>query len=251
MRLILAALLWVQAIAVQAPQNFPLKRFEVIRVNPDGMRRLPESVGSLFVDPVPAGAPVDNLEDAAKRVGFSPRLLSGKELIHLFVTESIREEAKINVAALTAALREAKVENVTVPATWEGVVIRLDHSPGILVDYGDFLIAQATSSIISAPRGFHLDEFFEVVFRVMGINATEARVLRDKFAATPSVFFPIPTRYDMDIRQVPMTSGPGLLLQNADKGGELAFMWSSGDWSYFLMGLITEDRAIAVGKSLQ
>jgi hypothetical protein len=77
----------------------------------------------------------------------------------------------------------------------------------------------------------------------MGINAPEARVLRDKFAATPSAFFPIPTRYDMDIRQVPMTSGPGLLLQNAAKGGELAFMWSIADWSYFLTGLITEDQS--------
>jgi hypothetical protein len=48
-----------------------------------------------------------------------------------------------------------------------------------------------------------------------------------------------------------MTSGTGLLLQNADKGGELAFMWSTGDRSYFLTGLVTEDQAIAIGNSLQ
>jgi len=251
MSLLLAAVLWVHAIALQEPQTFALKRFEVIRVNPDGMRKLPESVRSIFVNPVPDGEPVDNLQDAAKRVGFTPRLLSGKAPVHVFVTEPVSEEAKISVADLRAALREAKVEDVTVPATWEGVVIRLDQRPGILADYGGFLIAQAASSTLSAPPGFHLEQFFEFLFRVMGISAPEARVLRDKFAAAPSAFFPIPTRYDMDIRQVPMTSGPGLLLQNADKGGELAFMWSVGDRSYFLTGLITEDQAIAVGKSLQ
>jgi hypothetical protein len=243
--------LWVQAIALQAPQNFVLKRFEVIRVNPDGMRRLPQSVRPIFLDPAPDGEPIHNLEDAARRLGFTPRLLSGKAPAQLFVTGPVSEEVKISVADLNAALREAKVENVTVPATWDGVVIRIDQRPGILADYGDFLFAQAASSTLSTPPGFRLEQFFEVLFRVMGINAPEARVLRDKFAAAPSAFFPIPTRYDMDIRQVPITSGPGLLLQNADKGGELIFMWSAGDRSYFLMGLINEDQAIAVGKSLQ
>jgi hypothetical protein len=55
----------------------------------------------------------------------------------------------------------------------------------------------------------------------------------------------------MDIREVQLTSGPGLLVQNAGKGGELAFMWSTTDRSYFLSGLITEDEAIALANSLQ
>ena len=251
MCLMLAAMLWVQAVTLPAPQKYELKRFEVIRANPDGMRRLPEAVRSIFADPAPDGELVHNLEDAARRVGFTPRLLSGKAPTHFFVTERVSEEVKIRVADLKAALRAAKVENVTVPETWEGVVIRLEQPAGILADYGDFLIAEAASSILTAPPGFRLDQFFEVLFRVMGIKAPEARVQGDKFAAAPSAFFPIPTRYDMDIQQVPLTSGPGLLLQNADKGGELIFMWSIGDRSYFLTGLITEDQAIAVAKSFQ
>jgi hypothetical protein len=54
----LAAVLWVHAIVLQAPQKSALKRFEVIRVNPDGMRRLPESMRSIFVDPIHLASPL-------------------------------------------------------------------------------------------------------------------------------------------------------------------------------------------------
>jgi hypothetical protein len=245
------AIISILAIVLAAQQTLPLKRYEVIRVNSDGLRRLPDSVRTIFVDPVPDGTVVDSVEEATKRVGFTPRLISGKKPERLFITEPVRQEAKVNVAALTTALREAQVQNVNVPESWDGVFIRLEQRPGVLVDYGDFVLAQAAPSTILAPADFPVSQFFEVLFRAMGINATEARSLREKFAANPAAFFPIATRYDMDIRQVPMTSGTGLLLQNADKGGELAFMWSSGDRSYFLTGLVTEDQAIAIGKSIQ
>jgi hypothetical protein len=251
MCLMLAAILTLHTVALQAPQIFALKRFEVLRVNPDELRRLPQSIRSIFSDPVPDGVLVEDLEKAAAQAGFPPRLLSGQTPKRIFVTNAVNDEAKISVATLTAALREAKIENVTVPADWEGVVIHLQQPPGILVDYGDFYIAQAAPSTLSAPAGFRVEQFLEVLFRVMGISMTEARVLRERFAANASAYLPIARRFEMDIRQVSMTSGPGLLLQNADKGGELAFMWSTEDRSYFLTGLITEDRVIAVANSLR
>jgi hypothetical protein len=91
----------------------------------------------------------------------------------------------------------------------------------------------------------------EVMLRVMGISTSEARALRDSFAANASTYLPIAPRFDMDIRQVALPSGPGLLLQNADKVGELAFMWSTAERSYFLTGLVAEDEAIAIAKTLQ
>jgi hypothetical protein len=251
MRFLLAAMLTVTAVAAQGPQTVALKRFDVIRVNPEDLRRLPESMRSIFADPVPDGEPVGSLEEAAKRAGFTPRLLSGKTPERIFVTNAVSEEAKFSVAILTGILREAKAGNVTVPADWDGVVIRLQQPRGILIDYGDFYIAQASPSTISAPPGFPLAQSMEILFRAMGISADAARGLRDQFAANASAYLPIAPRFDMDIRQVPMAAGPGLLLQNADKGGELAFMWSVGDRSYFLTGLIGEEQAIAVAKSFQ
>ncbi len=251
MSFILAAIFVIHGIALQSTQIFVVKQFEVLRVNSDELRRLPNSMRSLFVDPVPDGVLVDSLEEAAKRVGFTARLLSGKTPARIFVTNAANEEATINVAALTSALREAKAENVSVPPEWDGVTIRLQQRPGVLVDYGDFYVAQSASSTLSVPTGFPLAQSLEVLFRIMGMSVAEARTLREKFAANPFAFLPIAKRFDMDIRQVPMKSGPGLLLQNADKGGELAFMWTIGDRSYFLTGLVTEDQAIAFANSLQ
>jgi len=249
--LALLAVLLLHALQTSSAQLLQLKRFEVIRVNPDDLRRLPRALASLFGDPVPDGEMVDSVDEAAKRSGFAPRLLSGKTPKRLFATNAVNQEATISVAELAAALKEAGSGDVAVPANWEGVVLRLQQAPGILVDYGDFYIAEAAPTTLSAPPDFPLPQFFEVLFRAMNVSAGEARASRDRFAAGASVFVPIPKRFDMDIHQVPLTSGSGLLLQNAEKGGELAFMWSTGSRSYFLTGLVTEEEAIALAKSLQ
>src|SRR5262245_11987363 len=187
MRWILSVLLSIHAIGSQATmQNVTLKRFEVIRVNSDGIRRLPESLRVLFADPVPDGELVASVAEATKRVSFSPRLLNGKTPARIFVTTASSEEARINVAILTAALRDAQVRDVTVPATWDGVVIRLRRPPGVLADYGDFYLAQSAPSTLTASDGFPLPQFFEIAFRTMGIDSAEARALRDKFAINAS-----------------------------------------------------------------
>jgi hypothetical protein len=251
MHWLLAVTLPIYGIVLQNSQIFSLKRFSVIRVNPDDVGRLPESLRIIFVDPALGGEPIGNLEEAAKRIGFMPRLLNGKTPRRFFITNSVNEEARISVTALTAALQEAKVANIVVPADWDGVIIRLEQRRGIVADYGDFYIAEGGLSTLSAPSGVPVPQVMEVLFRVLGMSATDARGLREQFSANATAFVPIPKRYDMDIRQVPMPSGPGLLLQNADKGGELAFMWSIGDRSYFLTGLLTEEQAIAAANSFQ
>lgn len=243
--------------APQSSGRVPLKRFEVIRINPAGIERLPASLRPILVDPGRDGEPVDSLDDAAKRTGFAPRLPEGAALPGLSakpqfgITDPVRQQVKISVPDLSAALNQAKIENVAVPQPWDGVILSLEQSSGVLVDYGDFLLAQAQPLTLNAPAGFPIDQFLEVVFRVVGIDAAAARSIRQKFAANPAAFFPIPTRYDMDIREVRLTSGSGLLLQNADKVGELALMWSDADRSYFLTGLLTEAQAIVVANSIK
>src|SRR5262245_49679854 len=91
-------LLAIHAALLQAPQILELKRFEVIRVNPDDLRMLPGSMRSIFADPIPDGQPVPDLE-AAKRVGFTPRLLVGQTPKRLFITDAVNNEIKIGVQA--------------------------------------------------------------------------------------------------------------------------------------------------------
>jgi hypothetical protein len=245
-----STLLLIVAMTLQSSQTLVLKGFEVLRVSPDDLRKLPNSMRAFFVDPVPDGFPVDSIEEAAKRVGFTPHVLSGKTPKRLFVTNPVNDEAKINVAVLTTALRDANVANVTVPADWDGVTIGLQQKAGVLIDYGDFYIAEGPPKTLTAPAGFPVAQCMELLFRVMGVAASESRSMRDAFATNAASYLPIAGRFDMDIRHVPMPSGSGLLLQNADKGGELAFMWTTGDRSYFLTGLVPEDQVIAIANSL-
>jgi hypothetical protein len=195
--------------------------------------------------------PVGSVDEATRRAGFTVRLPRSDKPPELLVIDPIQAEVKIRVADLTTALVEAKVADVTVPRAWDGITLNLQQGRGVLADYGGFFITQAPPLTVNEPAGFPLDQFFEVLFRVAGIGISEARTLRQKFAANPAAYFPIPSRYDMDIREVRLNGGTGLLLQNADKGGELALMWSDADRSYFLTGQMTEAQAIAMANSLQ
>ena len=113
------------------------------------------------------------------------------------------------------------------------------------------LLAQSAPMTLTSPRGFPIDHLMEVLFRAMHISSTEAAALRRTYAGTTgSMFFPIPRRYEMDIRQMQLKSGSGLLVQNAAKGGELAFLWSTGDRTYFLFGLMSENDAVATANAL-
>ena len=238
-------------IALQSPQAIKLKRFEIVRVDPAGMNRLPPSLRAIFAEPVPDAEPVASLNEAATRAGFTPRLPKSATPLQIGVTDPVHADARIEIAALNQALRDGTVTNVTVPQDWDAVTIAIEQGRGVLADYGDFLIVQAPPLTLNTPSGFPLDQFVEVLFRVVGINGPDARTLREKFAANPAVFFPIPIRYEMDIHEVRLNSGSGLLMQNASKIGDLALVWSTTDHIYFLSGGLTETRIIELANSIQ
>ena len=121
----------------------------------------------------------------------------------------------------------------------------------VLADYGNYLLTQAPPLTLTVPQGFALDRFMEVVLRIMGLNAQQASALREKFAANPAAFFPIGIRFDMDIHDVGLNSGSGVLLQNGDKVGEMAFAWSTADRSYFIAGQLTEAQVVEIANSIK
>src|SRR5438034_7434706 len=185
------------------------------------------------------------------RGGFSARLRQCNKWIPRGLTEPLDTDAGIVLHTVSQALRDGTVTNVTMPQDWEAVTIAIERGPGILADYGDFLIVQAPPLTLNTPSAFPLDQFVEVLFRVVGIDAPDARTLRQKFAANPAMFFPIPIRYEMDIHEVRLNSGSGLLMQNGSKIGDLALVWSTADHIYFLTGGLTEAQVIELANSIQ
>jgi hypothetical protein len=237
--------------ALQSTQAVALKKFEVVRVNPSGMETLPESLRPIFADPTPGADAIDTVEEAAVRAGFTPRLPKSENKPEFGVMPPIHGEATISISELTAALSNAQATDVVVPQDWNNVKITIQQGAGVLADYGDFLITQAPPLTITSPVGFPLDRFMETVFRIVGMSAADARVLREKFAANPTAFFPIPPRFEMDIHEMHLNSGSGMILQNADKVGDLACAWSTADRSYFITGHLTEAQVVEIANSLK
>ena len=244
-------LLLIVLLALQSAQPVALKRFEVVRIDPPAMERLPSSLRAMFADPAPGAEPVASQDEAAARAGFTPRLPKSTNKPEFGIIDSVNGETVIKTAELNMALDNAKASDVSVPKEWDGVVIKIQQAPGILADYGGFLIMQAPPLMLTVPPGFALDRLMETILRIIGIDAKDASALREKFAVNAAAFFPIGSRYDMDIHEVRLNSGPGILLQNADKVGEIAFAWSSADRSYFITGQLTEAQVIEIANSMQ
>jgi hypothetical protein len=244
-------LLTALLLGLQLAQPVALKRFEVVRVDEPAMERLPSSLRAIFADPTPGAEPVANLDEAAARVGFAPRLPKSADKPEFGVMDSVNGRAAVSIAELKTALGSSQVSDVSIPGEWDGVEITIRQDAGILADYGSFLIMQAPPLTLGVPQGFALDRFMEIIFRILGINAKDASALRERFAANAAAFLPIGARYEMDIRDVHLDSGSGVLLQNADKIGELALAWSTADRSYFITGQLTEQQVIEIANSIQ
>jgi hypothetical protein len=243
-------LLWLIS-PVPSFAQLVLNRFEVIRVDSQDIERVPGSLRQIFADPLPDAEVVNNLTDATTRAGFTPRLPKSDKPQQVGVISPTSVQLKINVAELRTALNDAKATGVVVPDAWDGLTMNLQQRAGVFVDFGDFFIAQAPARTLSADKALPVEEFIEVLLRVLGMDAMQARNLRQAFAAAPAGFFPIPKRFEMDIHAVKLRTGSGLFLQNGSKQGEVALAWSDADRTYFLSGFVTESQATGMADALQ
>jgi hypothetical protein len=220
-------------------------------VDSEDIQRVPGSLRQIFADPLPDAEVVNNLTDATTRAGFTPRLPKSDKPQQIGLISPTSVQLKINVAELRAALNDAKATDVMVPDAWDGLTMNVQQRAGVFVDFGDFFLAQAPARTLSAEGSLPVPEFMEVLLRVLGMDARQARELRESFAAAPAGFFPIPKRFEMDIHPVKLRSGTGLFLQNASKQGEVAMAWSDADRTYFLSGFVTEPQATGLADALQ
>ncbi|HEY2385244.1 MAG TPA: hypothetical protein VGK48_29060 [Terriglobia bacterium] len=228
-----------------------LSRFEIVRVDQADINRVPNDLRSIFADPVPDSEPVSDLSEATKRVGFTARLPKSDKPPQFGIVAPVGEQLKISVSELRKALQDAKAADLMVPDSWDGVTIELQQRSGVFADFGKFFLVQAPILTLTMRSSFPLDQFVEVLCRVLGMDAAQARSIRQTFMAMPMAFFPVPRKYDMDVHQVKLRAGSGTLFENGSKQGEMALAWSDADRNYFLSGLLTEAEAIAIADSIQ
>lgn len=166
------------------------------------------------------------------------------------VSGPVIAQTRIQVSSLNAALRSAGVEDVTVPQAWDGAIIGVQISPTVLAEFDDGLVfAQSLPYTFVTPTEVAKPEFVEVVLRILGVPASKAGALRERFADNPAFFLFIPPEAEVEIHEVPLSEGSGLLLRKASEG--LTLIWSTSDRMYVLKGKLGDDQAIGLAYSIK
>src|ERR1051326_4640483 len=111
--------LLVILLALQAAQPIALKRFEVVRVDPAAMERIPPSLRAIFADPNPGAEPVAGQDEVTAQAGFTPKLPASPNKPEFGIMDSVNGDVTIKVSELNTALESAKASDVSIPKEWD------------------------------------------------------------------------------------------------------------------------------------
>lgn len=213
------ALPQTRAFAEQLWYRLVLGRVDVIRVD---FSNLPLET-RVTANGVQEG--VQDVDGAERLAGFRPYLPpEGMFLANPALTSIglLTVEQTIDVREIETALRNVGAGDVRVPPEWDGMRLRAEVGPIVSASYADDVtILQARPIVLSVPSGFPLEHFTEIAFRSIGVSGGEARALARKFVANPAWFLDIPADEVVNIQEVSLRLGPGLLIEDFDDEGRL------------------------------
>jgi hypothetical protein len=252
---VLFALPTPRAVAQRIWDSLFLGRVEVVRLDFD---KLPaDLLRSERVGPAAAPIAVPDAHEAARVAGFSPRLPNAgvlRDLPRLSVAGPIRAHQTVSVPVLKAALRTAGAGDIDVPQQWDGATLAVRVSPIVIAEYPEVSLTQCLPIALDLPAGFEISRFLEAVFRVAGLKAREARYLSEKFSALPAWFLGLPQDETVEIHEIQLMSGPGMLIEDFDDAGQrerVAIVWSAPDRIYAISGKINRELAVVIANAVQ
>lgn len=211
------ALPTTRALAQQFWYRLILNRIEVVRLD---LSKLPLQ---MRVTTNGLEQRVQDMEEAERKAGFRPYLPSPFLLDadpSITITEPLSVEQTIHVRDIESALVKVGASDVQVPAEWEGVQLRTQIGPMVGLNYPDGVqIMQMRPMELSVPSGFPLEQFAEVAFRSIGVSSWEARAMAQRFAANPAWLVDLPPDALVNIQEVSLQAGPGMLIEEVEDGG--------------------------------
>lgn len=168
---------------------------------------------------------VQSLEEAEMRAGFRPDLpppgvLSMNPVIK--TTGPIVLVQTIHVRDIEAALNKVGASDVPVPTEWEGMQLRTEIGPMVAADYPDDVqILESRPIELSVSSGLPLEAFVETIFRSAGVSVWESRALAERFVANPAWLVDIPADEVVNVQEVSLRTGSGLLIEHLDRQGNV------------------------------
>jgi len=230
---VMLALPETRALAQELWHRFVLNRVDIVRLD---LSKLP-----LHMEVTTNGLEqsAQNVEEAESKAGFKPYLPSPGVLPadpRITVTGPISVVQTIHVRDIESALSKVGATDAHVPAEWEGVQLRTEIGPMVEADYADSVqILQARPAELSLPSGFALEHFAELAFRSIGVSLWEARAMARKFAANPPWLLEISPDAVVNVQEVTLRAGAGLLTEELDEKGRVkraTVTWSTSERMY-------------------
>jgi hypothetical protein len=218
---------------------------------------------------------VADAAEASARAGFNVRLLSEREASQITVQDGAAFEFVVDRAQAQALLDEAGRSDLQLPASLEGVTIRVEIPTGVSTAYGDcqgldepetefgqprwqrlqncVLLAQMPSPSVTAPPDLDVGQLAEIGLQFTGMSPEEAHRFSQTVDWTSTLVVPIP-RNGHDYEQVAVDGVTGnLIYRVADDGVPARYMvlWIKDGIVYALSGFGGPQQAVSLANSLR
>ena len=237
--------------------NLFLARVEVVRVNLDDLDDLVPSLRGESVGGPGSMTGVNSLDEFERKAGYRP-LLPRAEVMKgapsFTLVSPIRERVTVRVNELRGALARVGASGVAVPQEWDGATLEVATGALVFAQYSDVQVMQCERIALLTPPGFQTAAFVETVFRILGVGATEARHMGQRFAANPAWFLGVPREDAANVQEVQVRGVPAMLIEDftADgQPGSTAVVWNTPDRTLAVVGKVSRERAVEVAEAVQ
>ena len=245
---------WPRAAAQRLWDEFFVSRVTFVEINRDDV---PDEVNGAFqLSEINAGSmrSVPNPEAAELEAGFRPTLpvgapLSGPPKL-LVVLSTVLSTGPVDTMVFQRALDRRGLSDLRVPSEWRDVRLAFQIGPLVFAEYPEATVIQTPPVKMITPAGFRYDQFIELGFRLFGRSAEEAHAFGRAYAANPTLVMLTPPGARVDMRDVTLLAGQGVVIADHEEPQELSVFWMLRDRVYAVTGNISEDVAVAIANAI-
>jgi anti-sigma factor RsiW len=257
----------VRAVAGDLLKIFRVQQVKVIQVDTDNFREDGE-IGQLLEQVAPdsrvvvdGGKPVEvaSLEEAAAHAGYTPAEIralpaDAGERVMIKVQDKSVNEVKVDLEIARAVFDAAKI-SVSLPDSLEDTPIIITRPTLVMQTWGNadkptLSLAQMESPQIEYPDDLDLNTLGTAGLQLLGYSEAEAKALADTIDWTNTLLFPVPSDADVEVSEVSINGGSGVLFTKPDEE-ESGVMWQKDGKSYFLLGQYSADQILQAAESVR